>query len=92
MQIPEIRNGPGWAIMRHPGVPDSYSEVTEAAYHAAWEPKGWVLITDQDRARSFEGVRKPDLITEANRLGLDPTGTADELRERLAGHQAEGSA
>ena len=81
--IPTPRNGPGWVVMHHPDIPGEYAEATEDAYHGVWEPKGWLLVTDEDRARSLSGMKKADLQAEAARLGLDTSGTADELRERL---------
>ena len=81
--IPAPRNGPGWVVMRHPEIPGEYAEATEEAFNVVWEEKGWVLVTDEDRTRSLSGLRKADLIAEAERRGLDTSGTADELRARL---------
>jgi hypothetical protein len=69
--------------MSHPDI-DGYAEVTEEALVSLYEPKGWVAVTDADRARSLDGMRKADLQAEAERLGIDTTGTADDLRERIA--------
>ena len=78
-EIPPVRNGSGWVVVSHPGI-DGFAEVTEQAYDLLYEDKGWVAYGP---AASLAGMNKADLVAEAGRVGLDTTGTADELRERI---------
>lgn len=86
MDIPTVQNGPGWLVMSHPDI-DGYAETTEEAFAVVYEAKGWTAVTDADRTRALTGLRKSDLQAEAARLGLDTTGTADDLRERIITHK-----
>jgi hypothetical protein len=89
-------NGPGWVKMYHPTSENATgtdapptAEVPIAAFREVWEPKGWELVPGQDvvdlNVDPDTLTKKGDLVALAEARGVDSSGTADEIRDRLTG-------
>lgn len=90
--IPPAPVNQGWVVMFHPDLDDPdgnhvYAEVTREAFDLVWAEKGFV---EAKAADAFAGFTKTELQDAARERGLDDSGTAAQLRERLAGTGGEG--
>ncbi len=63
-------------LMKHPKVKGEPVSVTRKAFDGAWAKQGWELF-DPDKAS------KDELVKVAGKVGVDTSGTKDDIAARL---------